>query len=117
MAAGRHLPGGDGRAATSAPSEEWPDLERIVENARNGGARLMPAPPFMHGAAHWMAFNALEGGNTVVLRRSPTASTRTTCWSTVEREKVNVLLIVGDAFARPLIDELERRHVRPAARC
>ncbi len=27
----------------------------------------MPAPPFMHGAAHWLAFNALTGGNTVVL--------------------------------------------------
>ena len=27
----------------------------------------MPAPPFMHGAAHWMAFNALGGGNTLVL--------------------------------------------------
>ncbi|MEO7991887.1 MAG: AMP-binding protein, partial [Chryseolinea sp.] len=29
-------------------------------------------------------------------------------WGTIEREKVNILLIVGDAFGRPLLDELER---------
>ena len=27
----------------------------------------MPLAPFMHGAAHWMAFNAPGGGNTIVL--------------------------------------------------
>jgi len=29
-------------------------------------------------------------------------------WSLIERERLNFLLIVGDAFARPLLDELER---------
>ena len=88
--------------------QPWPDLERIVDNARNGGARLMPAPPFMHGAAHWLGFNALEGGNTIVLPPVTDRLDPQAVWSTVEAEKVNVLLIVGDAFARPLIDELER---------
>jgi 3-oxocholest-4-en-26-oate---CoA ligase len=88
--------------------EEWPDLERIVDNARNGGVRLLPAPPFMHGAAHWLGFNALEGGNTVVLPPVTDHLDAAAVWSTAEAEKVNVLLIVGDAFARPLIDELER---------
>jgi acyl-CoA synthetase (AMP-forming)/AMP-acid ligase II len=89
--------------------QPWPDLERIVENAQNGGARLMPAPPFMHGAAHWLGFNALEGGNTIVLPPITDHLDPEAVWSTVETEKVNVLLIVGDAFGRPLIDELERR--------
>ena len=31
--------------------------------------KLMPLAPFMHGAAHWMAFNAFGGGNTIVLPR------------------------------------------------
>jgi fatty-acyl-CoA synthase len=88
--------------------EEWPNVERIVENARNGGARLMPAPPFMHGAAHWLGFNALEGGNTIVLPPITDHLDAAAVWSTIEAEKVNVLLIVGDAFGRPLIDELER---------
>jgi acyl-CoA synthetase (AMP-forming)/AMP-acid ligase II len=30
-------------------------------------------------------------------------------WSTIEREKVQVTLIVGDAFARPLLDQLEEQ--------
>ena len=54
-------------AASSATGEEWPDLEAIVDNARNGGSRVLPAAPFMHGAAHWLAINALGQGNTVVL--------------------------------------------------
>jgi hypothetical protein len=29
-------------------------------------------------------------------------------WATVEAEKVNIVLIVGDAFGRPLLDELAR---------
>ena len=88
--------------------DEWPDLDRIVDNARNGGAQLMPAPPFMHGAAHWMAFNALAGGNTLVLPPRTQTLDPALIWSTVEAEHVNILLIVGDAFGRPLLDELER---------
>ena len=32
-------------------------LEQIVLRAKAGGIRALPAPPFMHGAAHWVAFN------------------------------------------------------------
>ncbi|MGZ4692139.1 MAG: acyl-CoA synthetase [Acidimicrobiales bacterium] len=88
--------------------DEWPDLDAIVENARNGGARLMPAPPFMHGAAHWLALNALGGGNTLVLPRHTQSLDPADVWSTIQAEAVNILLIVGDAFGRPLVDELER---------
>jgi 3-oxocholest-4-en-26-oate---CoA ligase len=89
-------------------SEEWADLDAILANARNGGARLMPAPPFMHGAAHWMAFNAFNGGNTIVLPSNTQSLDAADVWSTVQSEAVNILLIVGDAFGRPLLDELER---------
>jgi acyl-CoA synthetase (AMP-forming)/AMP-acid ligase II len=89
--------------------QEWPDLEAIVENATNGGSRMMPAPPFMHGAAHWLALNALGGGNTIVLPRHPESLDPADVWSTIEAEDVNIVLIVGDAFGRPLVDEL-RRH-------
>jgi len=88
--------------------EEWPDLDAIVENARNGGAKAMPGPPFMHGAAHWMAFNALAGGNTIVLPHNTQSLDPADVWSVVQEESVNILLIVGDAFGRPLVDELGR---------
>ena len=89
-------------------SEEWPDLESILANASNGGARMMASPPFMHGAAHWMAFIGLNWGNTIVLPDNTEHLDPADIWSTVEREKANTLLIVGDAFGRPLLDELER---------
>jgi acyl-CoA synthetase (AMP-forming)/AMP-acid ligase II len=88
--------------------QEWADFDAIVTNAANGGARMMAAPPFMHGAAHWVAFVALDWGNTVVLPSQTRSLDPADIWQTVDREKANTLLIVGDAFGRPLIDELER---------
>ena len=91
-----------------ASGEELGSLEAIAANARNGGAKMLPAPPFMHGAGHWMAFNAFNSGNTVVIQDEVTRLEPAEVWSLIEREKVNILLIVGDAFGRPLVDELER---------
>jgi acyl-CoA synthetase (AMP-forming)/AMP-acid ligase II len=62
----------------------------------------------MHGAAHWLAFNAFTLGNTVVLPRNTRTLDAADVWSTVQEEGVNILLIVGDAFGRPLLDELDR---------
>lgn len=91
-----------------ATGREFPDMATIVDNARNGGVRFLPAPPFMHGAAHWMAFNGLHGGHTVVLQRNTQTLDAADVWSTVEAQHANIMLIVGDAFGRPLLDELDR---------
>jgi 3-oxocholest-4-en-26-oate---CoA ligase len=91
-----------------ATGSEWSDFDAILDNARNGGVRLMPAPPFMHGAAHWMAFTAFNWGNTLVLPRQTRTLDTADIWATVQQEGVNIVLIVGDAFGRPLLDELER---------
>jgi acyl-CoA synthetase (AMP-forming)/AMP-acid ligase II len=86
---------------------EWTSVEEIVEGARNGGARLLPAPPFMHGAGHWLALNAMNSGNTICIQDDTVGLDADDVWRTIEREKVNILLIVGDAFGRPLVDQLE----------
>jgi len=88
---------------------EWESLGQVVEAASNGGARLLPAPPFMHGAGHWLAFGALAGGNTICIPDDTIGLDADDLWHTIEREKVNILLIVGDAFGRPLVDQLEAR--------
>ena len=88
--------------------QEWGSLEQVIEAATNGGARLLPAPPFMHGAGHWLAFNAMNGGNTVCLQNDTVGFDAADVWSTIVREQANILLIVGDAFGRPLVDELDR---------
>ena len=67
----------------------------------------MPAPPFMHGAAHWMAFNSFAGGNTLVLPHVVDHFDASDAINVIEEEGVNILLIVGDAFGRPLVEEIE----------
>ena len=77
--------------------------------AATGGLRSLPCPPFMHGAAHWIAMRTWLSGGTIVVQSVPERLDAEDVWGLVEREKVNFLLIVGDAFARPLLDGLSRR--------
>ncbi|GIW41944.1 MAG: acyl-CoA synthetase [Candidatus Binatia bacterium] len=84
-------------------------IEEVVERAKGGETlRMLPAPPFMHGAAHWSAFIMLHSGGTVVLPKEVRKLDPDDIWRTVEREKVLTLTIVGDAFARPLLDALRK---------
>lgn len=80
--------------------------EQLAGRIPEFGLVALPTPPFMHAAAHWLAFSVLFGGGTVVTlpegRFDPAAT-----WALVARERVNVLVVVGDAMARPLLDVLE----------
>lgn len=87
---------------------EYESLEPIVERARRQGLRTLPSAPFMHGAAHWNAISAWVAGGTVVIQSETTRLDAIDIWQTIENENVSSLLIVGDAFARPLVDELDR---------
>ena len=88
------------------------DVARVaVELAEAGrGPVNMTAPPLMHGTAMFLAFSTFVLGGTVVLlsgrRFDPSELLRL-----VERERVSQVSIVGDAFARPIIAELERAEV------
>ena len=81
--------------------------EHVAEAA--GALRSLPSPPFMHGAAHWIAMRTWLTGGSIVIQSHTDRLDAEDIWSTVEREKVNFLLIVGDAFARPLLDGLKER--------
>ena len=87
---------------------EWDSLDQIVANTRVGGARLLPAAPLMHGAAHWLAFNGFTNANTVLLSDVVDHLDPLDVVRVIERESVEVLLIVGDAFGRPIVEVLER---------
>ena len=63
----------------------------------------------MHGAGHWVAFGSWNAGGTVFVPSIPERLDAHDIWSMVEQEKIDFLLIVGDAFARPLIDQLKVR--------
>jgi fatty-acyl-CoA synthase len=91
------------------PAGEVQSLEDVASRAKAGGMKSMPTPPLMHGAAHWASFNAFHGGNTVVFQGVVETLDPHDVLSTAERERANAILIVGDAFARPIIDQL-RKH-------
>jgi fatty-acyl-CoA synthase len=63
----------------------------------------------MHGAAHWVAFNMWYVGGTVIVPSNVRHLDPADIWSTIERERATALCIVGDAFGRPLADELRAR--------
>ncbi len=92
-----------------AGANDWESLDAIVEVAKNGGSKVLPAPPFMHGAGHWVALSAFTGGNTVCIQDDVIGMDADDMWRTIEREKVSLFLIVGDAFGRPLVDQLEAK--------
>ena len=62
----------------------------------------------MHGAAQWSSFMILHQGGSIILPSNTRALDADDIWRTVEREKVGTLSIVGDAFARPLLDQLSK---------
>jgi len=79
----------------------------LASRARTAGrTRCLPASPFTHGTAHWAALATLLAGDTVVVS-PPGALEAEALWRLVERERVSLLVIVGDAFARPLADALD----------
>ena len=82
-------------------------MEEVLAEADTGLKALL-APPFMHGAGHWMSFRTWNGGGTVYVQSVPERLDPTDIWGLIERERLTFLLIVGDAFGRPLLDELER---------
>jgi len=93
---------------TRPDGSDLASLDELVELARPRSLRTLPAPPLMHGAAHWNAISAWLGGGTVVIQSHPERLDPADVLGTCERHAVTSLLIVGDAFARPLIDELHR---------
>ncbi|HEX2040267.1 MAG TPA: acyl-CoA synthetase [Acidimicrobiales bacterium] len=78
----------------------------VAERAQSGFHRCLTAPPFMHGAAHWMALQVLLAGGCVVIDRDP-GLVPERVWQLADAERVAFLVVVGDAFARPLADALE----------
>ena len=85
------------------------DVGRVAAelNAAGSSPVNMTAPPLMHGTALFLAMSTFVLGGTVVLlggrRFDPNELLRL-----IEREHVTQLSLVGDAFARPIVAELER---------
>lgn len=74
----------------------------FVEKGRNGFPLVSyPLPPLMHGATQWSIMSQSFIGNRAVLRSKFDPAD---VWKTIDQEKVNLIMITGDAMARPLLD-------------
>jgi acyl-CoA synthetase (AMP-forming)/AMP-acid ligase II len=82
------------------------DGVRAVVEASPGGVTLMPACPLMHGTGSFTANTTLAEGGRVCLLESRKYDP-IELLDTVQREKVNGLVIVGDPFSRPLLAALD----------
>lgn len=92
-----------------ATGELITSLDDIAKRVTEGpGTKILTLPPLMHGAAQWAAMTALTTGQTIVFTANPASLDVDEVVETIEREKVLVVQVVGDAVARPLADAIER---------
>ncbi|MGV0693170.1 acyl-CoA synthetase [Mycobacterium paraintracellulare] len=91
---------------TGEPSQS---IDEIVERAAAGpGTKLMILPPLIHGAAQWSVMTAITTGQSVVFPTVVDHLDADDVVRTIEREKVAVVTVVGDAMARPLVTAIEK---------
>lgn len=88
-------------------SEEIHSIDQIVDRALRGTVRALPAPPLMHGAAHWNAISAWIAGGTVIIQRNPAHFDADDVLAAASEHRATSLLVVGDPMARPLLDSIE----------
>jgi 3-oxocholest-4-en-26-oate---CoA ligase len=106
VAAERHLSQRDGRPRVRHGGVVS-GLDEIVARAHAGGQGSLSCAALMHGAAQWSAFSALCSGRKFVMSSITRHFDADEAWRLASREHVGSMLIVGDAFGRPLADALE----------
>jgi acyl-CoA synthetase (AMP-forming)/AMP-acid ligase II len=73
--------------------------------AEGGQRTYFPIAPLMHGATQWAVMGqSFQGHRVVLTSHFDPAGT----WRLVDGERVNVMMITGDAMGRPLAEELDR---------
>ncbi|MEV5496424.1 AMP-binding protein [Nonomuraea fuscirosea] len=73
--------------------------------AKGGPPVVLPMSPLMHGTGLFHALRTLLAGGTICFCTSRSLDAEEV-WRTVERHAVTEMVIVGDAFGRPLVDAL-----------
>ena len=82
------------------------DVRSGLQSPRHPPARLVPCPPLMHGSASFACFPTFAGGGAVFLLTGRSYSA-TELLDTIQRERITEVTIVGDAFAKPILRELD----------
>ena len=99
------LGGGGNAISGTPPAADIHDLVSRIDPSAPSGPVMLVACPLMHGTGQFSALNNMGAGGCIV-----TLSNRkfdvSELLSTVERRKVNSIIIVGQAFAGPMLDHL-----------
>jgi acyl-CoA synthetase (AMP-forming)/AMP-acid ligase II len=98
LGAGANMPG------EPAPASLEEHIERVEAN--DARRRLLALPPLMHGTGLLMGIYALALGGTVITTASRSFSPAEAL-ALIEAHAPDICVIVGDAFARPLLRAIE----------
>ncbi|MBO0731019.1 MAG: AMP-binding protein, partial [Acidimicrobiaceae bacterium] len=106
------LGGGGNPVEGTPPAEDMLEMRRrIAEFAGTAPYVFLPACPLMHGTGQFSAFLAMMRAGTVVTlpdrRFDPDR-----VWQAVDDYGVNGVALVGDAFAKPLLEALDAHRDR-----
>jgi fatty-acyl-CoA synthase len=82
------------------------DMSIIRERVQGPGAVGLPACPLMHGTGCFTQLIVLAGGGSSVTLQARNLDIDE-LFDTIEREGVNTIAIVGDAFAKPMVRALD----------
>jgi len=85
---------------------EGPDYEAVRAMRTAPGAIALPACPLMHGTGALISMVTLSQAGCVVLLTERNYDP-VELLDTVQREKANLVVIVGDAFAKPMLRALD----------
>ncbi len=99
------LGGGGNAIFGTPPADGIDDLMSRIDTAAPIGPVMLVACPLMHGTGQFSALNNMGAGGCIVTlerRKFDVAE----LLGTVERRQVNSVIIVGQAFAGPMLDHL-----------
>ncbi|SDC68718.1 acyl-CoA synthetase [Rhodococcus tukisamuensis] len=96
----RVLGGGTNFITGERVEDEW-EIAKV--GAANPAMVRFPIPPMIHGGSQSAVFHSLFGGGTLVMHPEFDGHE---VWQVIDKHKVNLIFITGDAMARPMVDAL-----------
>jgi fatty-acyl-CoA synthase len=99
-----HVLGAGGNPILGEPPRT--DLEDFEARLAAPGATVLPACPLMHGTGQFTTYIVMNGAGCVVTLEGRSFDP-VRLWDTAEYRRINALVIVGDAFAKPLLAALD----------
>jgi len=96
------------------PPANAEEIAPLIETAAEAGRIVtsIPACPMMHGTGGWVGTMMPHCAGATVVALSERSFDAHELWRVAEREQAGELVIVGDAFAKPMIRALEEARDR-----